>query len=114
MKWKDEAPMRQAEARGNWCAEKPQVGEALLYYAREETDGRTVWHFCDGHRAEKPANGEPQLIEPEGLTRWQRRRIQSERYLEAVKNFPPEEVDRQPARLPSKEADAGRASGGPG
>ncbi|MFP2931606.1 hypothetical protein ACLESO_41760 [Pyxidicoccus sp. 3LG] len=113
-KWKDEAPMRQAEARGNWCSEKPKVGQALLYYARQETDGRVVWHFCDGHRAEQPANGEPQLIEPEGLTRYERRRIQPQRYLEAVRNFPPEEVDRQPTQLPSKGADAGRASGGPG
>ncbi|MFP2912610.1 hypothetical protein ACLESD_47875, partial [Pyxidicoccus sp. 3LFB2] len=67
--WKEQAPQREATARGTWCPDPPKVGQPDVYYAREEADGRTAWRFCDGHRVERAPGGEPQLIEPEGLTR---------------------------------------------
>jgi hypothetical protein len=113
-KWKEEAPEREAAARGNWCPETPQVGRPDVYYAREE-EGRTEWRFCDGHRVERTSGGEPQLIEPEGLSRRDRRRIQPARYLEAAGNFPSEEIDRQPAAVPARGAASTQsASDGPG
>ena len=112
-KWKEEAPAREASARGNWCPEKPQVGQAVAYYVRQDADGRTVAHFCDGHRVEQAAGGEPQLIEPEGLSRAMRRRVQPKLYLEAAANFPAEEMDRHPDLVPAKGPEAtGTAAGG--
>ncbi|MCP3142811.1 hypothetical protein [Pyxidicoccus xibeiensis] len=113
-RWQEEAPQREATARGSWCADKPQVGQALLYYARQDAEGRTEWRFCDGLRVEQPANGAPQLVEPEGLSARDRRRIQPQRYLDAARDFPPEEVDRQPTRVPAKETAPESASGGNG
>jgi hypothetical protein len=61
------------------------------------------------------AGGEPQLVEPEGLTRRDRRRVQPPRYLEAAGNFPPEEMDRPPDLVPAKEPAAAKSeAGGPG
>lgn len=114
-RWKEEAPAREASARGSWCPEKPQVGQPVLYYVRMDVDGRTVSHFCDGHRVEQAAGGEPQLVEPEGLTRAMRRRVQSKSYLEAAGNFPPEEMDRHPDLVPAKAPPATEsATGNPG
>jgi hypothetical protein len=114
-KWKEEAPQRESSARATWCQEKPQVGRPDVYYARQEPDGRTEWRFCDGHRVERSPGGEPQLLEPEGLTRRERRLIQPRRYLEAAGNFPAEEVDRQPDAVPAQGSAAREsAPGGPG
>jgi hypothetical protein len=114
-KWKDEAPAREAAARGTWCPEKPRVGQAVVYYVRQDADGRTVAHFCDGHRVERAAGGEPQLIEPEGLSRRDRRRLPPREYLEAADNFPAEEMDRHPDLAPAKGAGApGTPAGGAG
>ncbi|NMO20881.1 hypothetical protein HPC49_36695 [Pyxidicoccus fallax] len=111
-KWKEEGPAREASARGNWCPEKPQVGQAVAYYVRMDADGRTVAHFCDGHRVEQVSGGEPQLIEPEGLSRAMRRRVQPKAYLDAAANFPPEEMDRHPDLVPAKAAEpTGTAAG---
>ncbi|WP_240359146.1 hypothetical protein [Pyxidicoccus trucidator] len=113
--WKEEAPNREASARGTWCPAAPKVGQPDVYYARQEADGRIEWRFCDGHRVERAAGGEPQLIEPEGLTRRERRLIQPRRYLEAAGNFPTEEVDRQPDTAPARGSAAKESpSGGPG
>lgn len=114
-RWREEAPERDASARSTWCPPGRQVGKADVYYARQEPDGRTEWRFCDGHRVERAPGGEPQLIEPEGLTRRERRRIQPQRYLEAMGNFPPGEVDRQPDTVPARGSAAKASpSGGPG
>ncbi|WP_241759108.1 hypothetical protein [Pyxidicoccus parkwayensis] len=117
-KWKEEAPQREATGRANWCPEKPQVGRPDVYYARQEPDGHAAWLFCDGHRVELAPGGEPQLIEPEGLSRREKRLIQPKRYLEAASNFPAEEMDRPPDSKPAPAKDAtppaAAASGGPG
>lgn len=113
-KWRDEAPEREAAARGTWCSKDPQVGQPDLYYARQLPEGRTEWLFCDGHRVEQSPGGEPTLQSPEGLTRRERRRVQPQRYLDAASSYPTEEVDRQPRAASSvtgSGSTAGAASG---
>lgn len=112
-KWKAEAPQREAAGRSTWCTDKPQVGRPDVYYVRQELDGRTTWHFCDGHRVEQEPGGEPKLVEPEGLTRRERRLVQPKAYLEAAANFPAEEMDRPPEKAPAP-APAKAAAGNPG
>lgn len=114
--WLDEAPAREAEARRTWCAPRPTVGNADLYFARQYPDGRTEWLFCDGHVVEARAGGEPVLVGPEGLSARERRRVQSKRYLEAARSYPTEEIDRQPGSetgTAAKEGDSGLAKDGP-
>ncbi|MDY7231975.1 hypothetical protein [Hyalangium rubrum] len=107
-RWVEEAPAREASARQTWCTPLPTVGNADLYFARETNDGRTEWLFCDGLRVAAPAEGEPQLITPEGLSKRDRRRIQPQRYLDAAKAYPASEID----RLPDAAASSGGASAG--
>lgn len=114
--WLDEAPAREAEARRTWCAPRPTVGSADLYFAREYPDGRTEWLFCDGHVVEARAGGEPVLVGPEGLSSRERRRVQPRRYLDAARGYPAEEIDRQPGATTgsaSKEGGSGLATDGP-
>jgi hypothetical protein len=94
--WQEEAPARQATARETWCTANPAVGKAELYFARQSIDGRTQWFFCDGLLVEAPAGSQPQLITPEGLSRRELRRIQPQRYLDAAKAYPANEIDRHP------------------
>ncbi|RKH42627.1 hypothetical protein D7X12_15315 [Corallococcus sicarius] len=94
--WRDEAPARVEKARGTWCSKDPQVGQPDLYFARQSPEGRTEWLFCDGHRVEKVAEGEPTLVSPENLSRKDRRRVQPQKYLDAARSYPTEEMDRQP------------------
>jgi hypothetical protein len=96
-KWLEEAPARKAAARQTWCTPDPKVGNADLYFARQSLNGRTEWFFCDGLMVEEVAGGEPQLITPEWLSRRERRRIQSQRYLDAAKDYPASDIDRQPS-----------------
>lgn len=114
--WLDQAPVREAEARRTWCAPRPTVGSADLYFAREYPNGRTEWLFCDGHVVESRPGGEPVLVGPEGLSYRERRRVVPKRYLEAARNYPPEEVDRQPGSntgSAAKGRDSGLATDGP-
>ncbi|MFY1826678.1 hypothetical protein ACN47A_12240 [Myxococcus fulvus] len=94
--WKEESPQREATARGTWCTAEPKIGEATVFYARAGLDGTFRWHFCDGSLVEQRAGAEPTYVEPEGLNKRDRRRIQPPRYLEAAANFPAEEIDRPP------------------
>lgn len=98
--WAEEAPAREASARQTWCAAHPKLGNADLYFARQYPNGRTEWLFCDGLMVEQPAGGEPQLITPESFSRQERRRIQSQRYLDAARNYPESDIDRQPGAVP--------------
>lgn len=104
--WLDEAPKREATARQTWCSARPVVGSADLYFARQYPNGRTEWLFCDGHVVEARPGGEPVLISPDGLSRAERRRVKPQRYLDAAREYPKEEIDRQPG----SEASTGAAS----
>ncbi len=95
--WVEEAPMREQTARQTWCAKRPEVGNTDLYFARQYTNGRTEWLFCDGHVVEVAANGnEPVLVSPPGLSWRERRRVKPPRYIEAARNYPLEEIERMP------------------
>jgi len=100
--WKEGAAEREATARGTWCTANPKVGEASVFYARQNLDGVTEWRFCDGSRVEQRADAEPTFIEPEGLSARERRRVQPPRYLQAAKEFPAEEIDRAPTTAAAK------------
>jgi hypothetical protein len=102
--WAEEAPAREATARRTWCASSPKLGNADLYFARQYPNGRTEWLFCDGLMVEEAAGGTPQLITPEWINRKERRRIQPQRYLDAAKNYPASDIDRQPSSSPGSGA----------
>lgn len=99
-KWLEEAPAREAAAKQTWCTPNPVVGSADLYLARQYSNGRTEWLFCDGVSVEAAAGGEPQLMTPEWISRRDRRRIQTKRYLDAAKAYPASEFDREPGAEP--------------
>lgn len=105
-KWAEEAPAREAAAKETWCTANPTVGNADLYFARQHPNGRTEWLFCDGVMVEVLSGGEPTLVTPDWLSRKERRRIQPQKYLNAAKAYPSEEIDRQP----SSGVDLGAAS----
>jgi hypothetical protein len=104
-KWAEEAPAREAAAKKTWCPPNPKLGQGELYFARQYPNGRTEWLFCDGVMVEESAGGEPQLVTPEWLSNRERRRIQPQRYLEAAKNYPASEIDRQPGSSLSSSAE---------
>ncbi|WP_426754312.1 hypothetical protein [Myxococcus sp. Y35] len=116
--WREEMPEREESARRTWCPPKPEVGQTDLYYARQEVDGRKLWRFCDGHLVEQRPDGEPVLIQPDGLTWRMRRRIKPQAYLDAARDYPPAEMDRQPDSVPTPGQGAAKKtstnSGGPG
>lgn len=103
-KWKEESPQRENTARGTWCTANPKLGEATVFYARQDLAGNTAWHFCDGARVEQRSGAEPAFVEPEDLNRKDRRKVQPPRYLEAAANFPFEEIDRPPDGTTPKSA----------
>jgi hypothetical protein len=110
-KWAEETPAREAAAKATWCPRNPKLGQGELYFARQYPNGRIEWLFCDGVMVEVPAGGEPQLVTPEWLSNRERRRIQPERYLEAAKNYPASEIDRQPGSSPpSSQEQASRSN----
>ncbi|MFP2957101.1 hypothetical protein ACLEPN_04505 [Myxococcus sp. 1LA] len=116
--WQAEKPEREAAARRTWCPPNPQMGQTDLYYARQEVDGLKLWRFCDGHLVEQRADGNPVLIQPDGLTWRMRRRIKPQSYLDAARDYPAAEMDRQPSSVPSSGQGAAKKtptpSGGPG
>jgi|GEM_PF-1272378 len=116
--WREEIPEREETARRTWCPAKPEIGQTDLYYARQEVDGRRLWRFCDGHLVEQRPDGEPVLIQPDNLTWRMRRRIKPQSYLDAARDYPAGEMDRQPDSVPSSEQGAATkpsaTSGGPG
>lgn len=93
-KWREESTAREATAKQTWCAGKVAVGSGDLYFARQELDGKMRWLFCDGIVVEWMSGTEPTVLVPESITKKERRRIQDKRYLEAVKSYPPEEIDK--------------------
>ncbi|MBJ6759446.1 hypothetical protein JGU66_01645 [Myxococcaceae bacterium JPH2] len=101
-KWRDESPDREATARRTWCSKKPQMGEPDLYFAHLAANERIEWLFCDGHRVEQGEDGALQLVSPDGLSRQERKRIQAQRYLEAARDYPSEEIDRPPRTVPAE------------
>ncbi|WAS85401.1 MULTISPECIES: hypothetical protein [unclassified Corallococcus] len=108
--WHEQGPEREAKARDTWCPKPAKVGQPDLYFARQSPEGgRTEYFFCDGHVVEKSADAEPTLLSPEGLSKWERRRVQAKKYLDAAQSYPPEEVDRQPTAATLQKA---AASGG--
>ncbi|NOJ82883.1 hypothetical protein HNV28_31975 [Myxococcus xanthus] len=117
--WREEMPEREEAARRTWCPPNPQVGQTDLFYARQEVDGRKLWRFCDGHLVEQRAEGEPVLVQPDNLTWRMRRRIKPQSYLDAARDYPTAEMDRQPDSVPSSGQGAAKKSsapsdGGPG
>ncbi|MCP3105115.1 hypothetical protein LZ198_40235 [Myxococcus sp. K15C18031901] len=100
--WKEGARERESTARGTWCTANPKVGEASVFYARQNLEGVTEWRFCDGSRVEQRPDAEPSFVEPEGVSARDRRRIQPPRYLQAAKEFPAEEIDRAPTTAAAK------------
>ena len=94
--WMEGAPAREAEAKRTWCAGSPVVGSGELYFAREYPNGHTEWLFCDGMMVESQRGAEPTLFTPEWISRKDRRRIQPRRYLDAARDYPDSEMDRQP------------------
>jgi hypothetical protein len=96
-RWREESATREANAKQEWCKAGTAVGSGDLYFARQETDGKTQWLFCDGMVVEAAPDGEPSLIIPDSLSKKDRRRIQAARYLEAAKSYPAEEIDRPDA-----------------
>ncbi|MFB1479899.1 hypothetical protein [Corallococcus sp. RDP092CA] len=95
--WREQGAEREAKAKDTWCPKPPKVGQPDLFFARQSPEGgRIEWFFCDGHVVEKSGDAEPTLLSPEGLSKWERRRIQPKKYLDAALAYPPEEVDRQP------------------
>jgi hypothetical protein len=93
-KWMEESTAREATAKQTWCTANTSVGSGDLYFARQELDGRTRWLFCDGMVVEAPSGGEPTLIIPETINKRDRRKIQNQRYLDAAKAYPAEEIDK--------------------
>jgi hypothetical protein len=93
-KWREESATREATAKKEWCKAGSAVGSGDLYFSRQEVDGKTRWLFCDGMVVEATSSGEPSLIIPDSISKKDRRRIQAARYLDAVKAYPAEEIDR--------------------
>ena len=118
--WREEMPEREESARRTWCPPKPEVGQTDLYYARHDVDGRKQWRFCDGHLVEQRPDGEPVLVQPDNLTWRMRRRIKPQSYLDAARDYPMAEMDRQPDSAPgsgqgaAKKAKPSTDSNGPG
>ena len=100
-RWEEEVKVREATAKGTWCAPDTAVGNADVYFARQAADGSSAWLFCDGLKVESSSGSEPQLVIPEQLGRRDRRRIQPQHYLDAAKAYPASEIDR-PTRNPSR------------
>ncbi len=94
--WHREQPLREADARRR-CPDRVVHGSAQVYYAVEREDGQVRWLFCDGAKVQSLADGGTELQVPDGLTRAQRRRIQSRKYLSAAKDFPSSRIDRPPS-----------------
>ncbi|MBZ4331431.1 hypothetical protein K8612_00950 [Corallococcus sp. AS-1-6] len=107
--WREQGAEREAKARDTWCPKPSKVGQPDLFFARVSPDGRTEWFFCDGHVVEKSGGGEPTLLSPEGLSKWERRRVQAKKYLDAAQAYPEEEMDREPTAATLQKA---AASGG--
>lgn len=93
-KWREESAAREATAKQTWCAGKVIVGSGDLYFARQEPDGKMRWLFCDGVTVEWMSGTEPAVIVPDTISKKDRRKIQDRRYLEAVKAYPAEEIDK--------------------
>jgi hypothetical protein len=108
-KWVEAAPARKAAAKETWCPPNAKVGQGELYFARQYPTGRTEWLFCDGVMVEESAGGEPQLVTPDWLSSRERRRIQPQRYLDAAKAYPANEIDRQPTSIPTSEDQVSRS-----
>jgi len=94
VKWREESAAREASAKQEWCKPGIAVGSGDLYFSRQNTDGKTQWLFCDGMVVEKTSDGEPSLVIPDSISKKDRRKIQAGRYLESVKSYPAEEIDR--------------------
>lgn len=93
-KWREESAARETTAKQTWCGGKVIVGSGDVYFARQETDGKMQWLFCDGIMVEWMSGSEPAVIVPDTISKRDRRRIQEKRYLEAVKSYPAEEIDK--------------------
>ncbi len=93
-KWRDESTEREATAKQTWCGGKVALGSGDLYFARQDIDGTMRWLFCDGIMVEAASGAEPTVIVPETISKKDRKKIQDKRYLEAVKAYPAEEIDK--------------------
>ncbi|MHA7633362.1 hypothetical protein [Corallococcus sp. M7] len=112
--WREQGPEREAKARDTWCPKPAKVGQPDLFFARLSPDGRTEYFFCDGHVVERSGGAEPTLLSPEGLSKWERRRVQAKKYLDAAQAYPEEEMDREPtaATLQKSAASGGGSAAG--
>jgi hypothetical protein len=93
-KWREESAAREATAKQTWCGGKVTVGSGDVYFARQDIDGKMRWHFCDGVIVEWMSGSDPAVIIPDTISKKDRRKIQDKRYLEAVKGYPAEEIDK--------------------
>ena len=93
-KWREESSEREATAKQTWCGGKVAVGSGDLYFARQDIDGTMRWLFCDGIMVEEASGAQPTVIIPDTVSKKERRRIQDRRYLQAVKDYPAEEIDK--------------------
>jgi hypothetical protein len=93
-KWREESAAREATAKQTWCGGKVAVGSGDVYFARQESDGKMRWLFCDGVTVEWTSGSEPAVVIPDTISKKDRRKIQDKRYLEAVKAYPAEEIDK--------------------
>lgn len=93
-KWREESTARETTAKQTWCGGKVTVGSGDLYFARQETDGKMQWFFCDGVAVEWMSGSEPAVLVPDTISKRERRRVRERRYLEAVKSYPREEIDK--------------------
>ncbi len=93
-KWREDSNAREATAKQTWCGGKVAVGSGDIYFARQESDGTMRWLFCDGIMVEGASGAEPTLIIPDTISKKDRRKIQDKRYLEAVTEYPAEEIDK--------------------
>jgi hypothetical protein len=93
-KWREESAAREATAKQTWCGGKVTVGSGDVYFARQEPDGKMRWLFCDGVTVEWMSGSEPAVIVPDTISKKDRKKIQDKRYLESVKGYPAEEIDK--------------------
>ncbi|HVG60519.1 MAG TPA: hypothetical protein VNA24_18315 [Hyalangium sp.] len=93
-KWQEDSAAREATAKQTWCGGKVTVGSGDVYFARQEPDGKMRWLFCDGVMVEWVSGSDPDVVIPETISKKDRRKIQDKRYLEAVKAYPAEEIDK--------------------
>lgn len=104
------------EARKQWLRDRPaeelrakEVCEpksraVVLYYAWRDEAGKSRFLFCDGATMISDPTGATEFTPPSGLSKWQKKRLKQDRYIEAVFAVPPDQISAAPT-LPPRPAD---------